>query len=229
MSAAAPVYEVSFRMSAGSSWEPLQYDPGPGYAAVMAHADALASVRHGVRVRDPWTLLAEWSAGKIVPVRLEAPGHPDGCSCGECAVRAAHAGGGHEGKICRHGTCERCAGCPECDDARAWAAEVTGQRTAARGLIGTLEDATESLRTAARALQKLYRLEGIAMPADDYGDALAELTAAARSVRHATRIGRDHYAEVEHELRSLQPAPGTEAHRAGGGQQGRDTPRADLT
>jgi hypothetical protein len=198
----ATLYTVTFRMTADGEWKTAQ-DPAPGYPAAMAHADALACVRYGVRVSDPSMLLAEWSCGTRQHIRTEAPGHPGDCSCGACAIRAAHFAGKHEGKICAHEVCELCAACEDCDYARGWLATVTSQQELTRRLLTALGDAESALREARTALQVLDQLDGVPLGRAGHVDITADLADAARATRSATRIGQAHEAEVSGELAAL--------------------------
>lgn len=157
-------------------------------------ADDLAAEAAGmwplVSVHDGWMEIARFESGAGVKARHEAAGHPVGCACGECEVRAAHVAGEHAGRVCGHEICRKCWKCPECD----WAED---RQAALRELIGEIagwDGELEAIRVAAgRAQATLSRMqaEGDEELAGDAGDdAFGEFAAIARAIRNLKRIAR---------------------------------------
>lgn len=122
------------------------------------------------------------------------PGHPDGCSCGECGCRQMHAEGAHKRDICEpHGRCIVCDGCPECEERQ----REEGHARYIAQLVQALDgDISSALQFTAGAGKSLAELTG---PAYDVElaetaagiDAAAELEAAARHLRNVQRIARE--------------------------------------
>lgn len=119
------------------------------------------------------------------------PGHPDGCSCGECGCRQMHAEGMHDNDLCAHGTCFICDGCPGCEERQR--DEENGRLIA--GLVRTLD------RSVAQALAEVHKAGAMLMQltsnevydvelaeTSSGTDALGELDEAARHLRNTARI-----------------------------------------
>jgi hypothetical protein len=119
------------------------------------------------------------------------PGHPAGCSCGECGCRQAHLKGAHEGDQCDHGTCLICTGCPECEERAAEEAHGKYIGQLVQVLAGEVGEALSFASRADGTLSELrsnhvYDVELTEGGAG--GDMLDELRDAMRHLRNADRI-----------------------------------------
>lgn len=119
------------------------------------------------------------------------PGHPAGCSCGECGCRRAHLEGAHEGDQCTHGTCLICTGCGECEEREREEAHGRYIDQLVQALAGEVGEALSSAFRAERSLSELrsnqvYDIELTEGGAG--GDMLDELRDAGRHLRNAKRI-----------------------------------------
>jgi hypothetical protein len=127
----------------------------------------------------------------MATAEILTPGHPAGCSCGECGCRRAHLEGAHEGNQCDHGTCLICAGCRECEQEAEYAlhdAEIRDLIATADGALVRALTATGQARGAIEDLisNRVYDIE--LAEGSEGPDAVAELLRAALSLRHAHRI-----------------------------------------
>lgn len=132
-----------------------------------------------------------WYAKRMTETLILTPGHPAGCSCGECGCRRAHLEGAHQGDDCQHGTCLICTGCTECEERERELAHDQYIDYLVKMLDESVRDAAATVGNATKWLQELtspavYDIE--LTEGADGGDALDDLAAAARLLRNVRRI-----------------------------------------
>lgn len=119
------------------------------------------------------------------------PGHPAGCSCGECGCRRMHIEGAHENDQCTHGTCLVCTGCAECEEREREEQNARYSDELVARLAGKVAEALAAAYQAGGVVRELssnqvYDIElaeGVAG-----ADLFAELEDATRHLRNAERI-----------------------------------------
>jgi len=119
------------------------------------------------------------------------PGHPAGCSCGECGCRRAHLEGAHQGDDCQHGICLICTGCAECEEREREEAHGKYIDHLVQVLAGEIGEALSFAGRAERSLRELRSNQVYDIELAEGGagaDMLAELQDAARHLRNAERI-----------------------------------------
>jgi hypothetical protein len=147
-----------------------------------------------VLVVGQWGPVDRWLDGHRAALESLTPGHPGGCTCGECIVRWEHREGKPGHKPCGHGICPLCDICLECEAREREEAHANYIAVLVKDLGQHVDDALSELAKASWTLLELtsnevYDIE--LAESSDGADALADLEDAARAARRARRIVRD--------------------------------------
>lgn len=132
-----------------------------------------------------------WYAKRMTETLILTPGHPAGCSCGECGCRRAHLEGAHQGDDCQHGICLICTGCAECEEREREEYHAGYIADLVASLDQKVADALTATNHADGGLRELTsnRVYDVELAESTVGaDMLAELADAARHLRNAKRI-----------------------------------------
>lgn len=110
------VFEIRVRANSQAAWTTFAEKP-----ADLARARYLGAWQASVFPAGEILVVGEcgpvdrWLDGQRAALESLTPGHPGGCTCGECIVRWQHREGDPRHESCGHGVCVVCNACEDCD------------------------------------------------------------------------------------------------------------------
>lgn len=121
------------------------------------------------------------------PAPASTPGHPPGCTCGECEIRSHHDPKHPDHQQCNeHGRCLTCDGCIPCGMENDRNREIGALVAEYPGKVQLAERAVYEVRKVADELIRLYDIE--TAEGSEGADALHELDEIQRRLRHVRRL-----------------------------------------